>query len=106
MTFLVDTVRVDPAHADEYLNLVDGVGVPIMRDAGASLVSCCSTSQELGEDVEVLVVWSVGDHVRWNEIRKNLVLDPRWHRYGREAARLRSGGTRRFHHAAPFSPVA
>jgi hypothetical protein len=104
MALLVDTVRVDPAQADAYLALIETTAVPIMRDAGAALAACWSTSRELGEDVEVLVAWSVGDHERWNEIRKNLVLDPRWHRYGSEAARLRKGGSRRFHHAAGFSP--
>jgi hypothetical protein len=106
MLLLVDTVRVAPSRSDEYLRLIETDAVPIMRDAGATLVSCWRTSADLGEDVDILVVWSVGDHARWNETRRNLVLDPRWHRYARTAARLRNGGTRRFYERAPFSPDA
>lgn len=102
MLFLVDTIQVDPARAGDYLALVASVGAPIMADAGAPLVSCWSTAADLGEDVDVLLVWSVGDHERWNVTRKNLVLDPRWHRYAREASRMRKGGTRRFYRRAPF----
>ena len=106
MSFLVDVIQIEPAHADEYLRLVRDLGVPVMTAAGAALVACWSTARDHGEDVDVLVAWSIGDAARWNEIRKNLVLDPRWHRYGREVARLRRGGTRRIHHAADFSPDA
>jgi hypothetical protein len=106
MSFLVDVIQIDAKDADEYLRLVHDVAVPVMTAAGAALAACWSTAQDLGEDVDVLVAWSIGDPARWNEIRKNLVLDPRWHRYGREAARLRRGGTRRIYHAATFSPVA
>jgi hypothetical protein len=106
MGFLVDVIQIDALHAEEYLRLVHEVAVPVMTAAGAALAACWSTARDLGEDVDVLVAWSIGDHARWNEIRRNLVLDPRWHEYGRAAARLRRGGTRRFYHAAPFSPGA
>jgi len=104
--YLVDTVSVDPSRSDDYLRLVETSGVAIMRDAGATLVSCWSTSRKLGDQVDILLVWSVGDFATWNATRKNLVLDPRWHCYAKEAALLRSGGTRRFYEAAPFSPDA
>lgn len=104
MLLLVDVVQIDPRDADEYLRLVHELAVPVMTSAGAALAACWSTARDLGEDVDLLVAWSVGDHARWNEIRKNLVLDPRWHRYGAAAARLRRGGTRRFYHRASFSP--
>ena len=48
-----------------------------MTDAGASFVSCATTSSEIGEPVCIQVTWSFDDHVHWDEIRKNLVLDPR-----------------------------
>ena len=50
------------------------------------------------EDVDIQITWSFRDHVEWNEIRKNLVLDPRWHDFARRAAALRRGGTRRFYY--------
>jgi hypothetical protein len=105
MSYLVDVVQIDAAHADEYLQLVRDLAVPVMSDAGASLAACWSTARDLGEDVDVLVAWSIGDHARWNEIRRDLVLDPRWHRWASAAARLRRGGTRRFYHEAPFAPA-
>jgi hypothetical protein len=48
------------------------------------------------------VTWSFEDYAAWNEIRRRLVLDPRWYEYGRAVAALRSGGTRRFLHPAPL----
>jgi hypothetical protein len=103
MLYLVDTVQTDPGRADEYLELLRSSGLPIMSAAGATLAWCSSTARELGEQVEILVVWAIGDHARWNEIRKSLVLDPRWHRYGRAAALLRRGGSRRFHDGTSFA---
>jgi hypothetical protein len=76
----------------------------IMTDAGASFVSCATTSSEIGEHVFIQVVWAVGDHERWNEIRRDLVLDPRFHEYGSTVAALRVGGTRRFFTAAALAP--
>lgn len=105
MLYLVDTVQVAPPDAAEYLTLVERVAASLMADAGATLVSCWSTAVDLGEDVDVLVVWSVGDHETWNVTRRNLVLDPRWHRFARDVARLRKGGTRRFYHDAPRVPA-
>ena len=103
MLYIVDTVRTAPDAADAYLDLVRDSAVAIMRDAGAALAWCSSTARDLGEEVDIVIAWQVFDHARWNEIRRKLVLDPRWHRYGREAARLRLRGRRRFHHAAPFT---
>lgn len=97
MLYVVDSVRVAPGDADAYLALVRDVALPIMTAAGATLAWCTSTAPDLGEDVEVVVAWAAGDHARWNEIRRALVLDPSWHRYGAAAARLRRDGTRRFH---------
>ena len=96
--YLVDTVQVRPADVTPYVELVRSAGVPVMTGAGAAFVSCWTTSAELGEDVDVQVTWSFGDHTEWNEIRKNLVLDRRWHDFARRAAGLRTGGTRRFYY--------
>lgn len=104
MLLLADTIELDAARAPALLRLIHDVAVPVMTDAGAALFACWSTRADLGENVTVFVAWSVGDFARWNAIRKNLVLDPRWHRYGIEAARLWRGGTRRFFEPADFSP--
>jgi len=102
---LVDTSEVRAENVDDYLELVRDVGVAVMTDAGATFVSCATTSREVGEAVHVQVVWAFDDHERWNEIRRNLVLDPRWYEYGARAATLRTGGTRRFYTPAPLSSL-
>jgi hypothetical protein len=101
---LVDTVEVEPQHVAAYLEVVRTMGMAVMTDAGAAFVSCATTSSEIGELVFIQVVWEVGDHVRWNEIRRDLVLDPRFHEYGSTLAALRVGGTRRFFTTAPLAP--
>jgi hypothetical protein len=105
MAYVVDTAHVEPADADEYLRIVETECVPVMTDAGAGFVSCWSTSGELGEEVSIKTIWSFADHVEWNEIRKNMVLDPRWYGYSEKIDRLRTGGTRRFFYPASFSPL-
>jgi hypothetical protein len=102
---LVDTVEVEPARLDEYLEVVRTLGVPVMTGAGATLETCGTTPQGMGEPVTVLVVWSFEDYEHWNDIRRRLVLDPRWYDYARAAARLRAGGTRRFFTPTSFSPA-
>jgi hypothetical protein len=104
MVHLVDTVEVEPGRLDEYLRAVEHLGVPVMTDAGASFVACATTAADLGEAITVQVTWSFSDHEQWNEIRRALVLDPRWHEYGGRLAALRTGGTRRFFHPVAFSP--
>jgi hypothetical protein len=94
--YIVDTIQVRPDDLDGYVALVHEVALPVMTGAGATFVSCLATSPALGEDVDVQVTWSFRDHVEWNEIRKNLVLDRAWHDLARRAAALRTGGTRRF----------
>jgi len=94
---VVDTVEVDPDRAGDYLELIGTLGVTVMTDAGATLVSCATTSAEIGEPVSVQVVWGCDGYPAWNEIRMHLVLDPRWHELGSRAAALRRGGTRRFY---------
>jgi len=102
MMHLVDTVEVEPERVTEYLGVVGSLGMAVMTDAGASFVSCGTTSSEIGERVHVQVVWGFDDHVQWNEIRKNMVLDPRYHEYGAAVASLRVGGTRRFFTLTPL----
>jgi hypothetical protein len=105
LVYLVDTVQLDPQVVDEYMLTIESVGVPIMTGAGSAFVSCWATSTELGEDVSVVTVWSFEDHVAWNQIRKNLVLNPDWYEYSGRLARLRTGGNRRFYYPASFSPL-
>jgi hypothetical protein len=98
--YIVDTVQVRPEDRDAYVALVHGTAVPVMTRAGAGFVSCLATSPALGEDVDVQVTWSFPDHVAWNEIRKNLVLDRDWHALAHSTRQLRAGGTRRFYYPA------
>ncbi len=100
MVYLVDTVQLAAGDVDAYVELVTELQVPVMTEAGAAFVSCRATSPELGPEVDVQTTWSFADHASWNEIRKNLVLDPGWHRFAAAAAALRRGGTRRFYHPA------
>jgi hypothetical protein len=106
MMHLVDTVEVEPEHVDRYLELVGTLGMAVMTDAGATFVSCATTPGGLGEPLHVQVAWSCVDFVHWNEIRKNMVLDPRYHEYGSMATSLRVGGTRRFFVPVTLSPSA
>jgi len=99
--YMVDTIQVPPSRVDAYVALVHGVAVPVMTRAGATFESCRTTSPALGEDVDVQVTWSFADHVEWNLIRKNFVLDPAWHDLAARAVALRTGGTRRFYYPAP-----
>ena len=101
---LVDTVEVEPGDVDRYLDLVATMGMAVMSEAGATFVSAATTSSEVGERIHIQVVWAFDDFVHWNEIRKNMVLDPRYHEYGNRAASLRVGGTRRFFTMATFAP--
>ena len=96
--YIVDTVQVKPDDLDAYVALVHRTAVPVMTRAGAGFVSCWATSPKLGEDVDVQVTWSFPDHVQWNEVRKNLVLDQEWHALAGSAAALRQGGARRFYY--------
>jgi hypothetical protein len=106
MVHLVDTVEVDAADADQYLAVIETLGVPVMTGAGASFVSCSTTAPDLGEPVRIQVVWAFEDHDHWNDIRKNLVLDAHWYEYGDQIAALRTSGTRRFYYPVSFGAPA
>ena len=103
MPFVVDTVEVPPEHLASYLDAVAQIGLPVMTDAGAVFVSCATTSVDIGENVDVQIVWSFDDHDQWNVIRKNLVLDARWYEYAQRISALRTGGTRRFYQPVVFA---
>ena len=98
---IVDTSIVPAERAAAFLDLVRERIVPVMTDAGATLLSCIATSPAIDEDVRVLLTWWVADHAAWNVVRRNFFIDPRWHAMCAEAAMLRIGGDRRF-----FYPVA
>lgn len=103
MAYVVDTVQVEPADVETYLQVVETCGIAIMEEAGARFVSCWTTARDIGELVEVLTAWTFENHEHWNEIRRNLVLDPRWFDYSTRLSELWKGGTRRFYYATPFS---
>jgi hypothetical protein len=106
MMQLVDTVEVEPGDVDDYLEILRGPGMTVMTDAGATFVSCATTSSEVGERVHIQVVWGFEDFEQWNEIRRNMVLDPRWYDYAQRAASLRVGGTRRFYAPTTVVPLS
>lgn len=99
--FLVDTVSVDPARVDEYVEVLRTRVVPLMTGAGAAYESCRVTAAGIGEPVEVQVTWSFADLVAWNAIRCALVVDPRYYECAASLASLRTGGTRRFLEPVP-----
>ena len=105
MVYVVDTVQVDAENADEYLRIVETMGVPVMQEAGARFISCWGSSKDLGEPVNIKTIWACDDHVEWNEIRKNMVLNPRWFEYSDRISALWTGGSRRFYYPADFSPL-
>lgn len=102
MPYVVDTIELEPPGVALFLEVVEHLGLPVMTDAGASFVSCATTSAYLGENVDVQIVWAFDDHAHWNVIRRNLVLDPRWYEYARQMAALRRGGSRRFFYRVDF----
>jgi hypothetical protein len=104
MPYVVDTIELEPTCLAPFLEVVEQLGLPVMTEAGASFVSCAATSADLGETVDVQIVWGFDDHAQWNVIRRNMVLDPRWYEYARQMAALRRGGSRRFFYPVAFSP--
>ena len=100
---LVDEQQVAAADVAEFVALVHEQGVPLMEAAGAVFV-LCDAAPDLGDDVDVLTVWSFGDFVEWNRIRRALMFDPRYGAYAAELARLRRGGTRRFYPGDGIDP--
>jgi hypothetical protein len=97
---LVDVHRVAPADVDELVTLVREQVVPTMEAAGTTFVAC-EFAPDLGDDTEVLTMWSCAGFVEWNTIRRNLMFDPRYHAYSAVLARLRRGGSRRFYADEP-----
>lgn len=93
---IVDTSTVAPADHERFLALVRDEVVPVMTDAGVECLSVLASSPEIGEDVEVQVTWRVADHQAWNVARRDFFMDPRWHAASATAAKLRTGGKRRF----------
>jgi hypothetical protein len=92
---LVDQHQVAPADVAEFVAVLREQVRPAMEDAGAELV-VCDVGPELGDAVDVRSEWACAGFVAWNEIRRNLMFDPRYHSYSAALAALRRGGTRRF----------
>ena len=103
MIFLVDTVVVEPGHVDAYLALLESQVKPLMVRSGATFESCRTTSPTFGRPVDIQVTWSCADNAAWNEIRRDLVLDPGYYEYAEALRALRIGGTRRFYRPAEQS---
>jgi len=96
---LVDHHEVAATDVEELVAVVHQQGVPLMEAAGATFV-LCDAAPDVGDDVDVLTVWSFRDFVEWNHIRRNLMFDARYGPYATALARLRRGGTRRFYASA------
>jgi Stress responsive A/B Barrel Domain len=101
---LVDQHQVAPDDVDELVALVREQVRPTMEAAGATFVSC-DVGPALGDDVDVLTVWACADFTAWNDIRRNLMFDPRYHAAGAALHRLRRGGTRRFYADERMAPA-
>ncbi len=98
---IVDTLAVAPSDQVAMLELLRDEGVPILRRAGLELVSCRSTSPDLGEDVLIQVTWKAADHEHFNRVRFAFVTDPAWRDYASKASKLWRSGTRRFFYPSP-----
>lgn len=96
MILLVDTVTVPAARSAEYVEALRSRAVPLMTEAGASLERLAAGDADLTDAVTVEVSWSVRDFAEWNEVRRTLVLDPRYYELALELSSMRTGGTRRF----------
>lgn len=103
---IVDTASVSPDDAVRYAQLIRDKLAQVMHDAGAPMIALRATSDKLGEDVLVQVVWRTDDHAMWNRVRRNFFMDPRWHAAWSEIAPLRRGGTRRFYYPLIEGPEA
>jgi hypothetical protein len=99
---IVDTLAVAPSDHLAMLELLRGEGVPTLRRAGLQLVSCRSTSPDLGEEVLIQLTWAVADHAQYNQVRFAFVTDPAWREFSDKARKLRRGGTRRFYYPSPI----
>jgi hypothetical protein len=102
---LVDVHHVAPRDVDELIRLLQESVRPVMEAAGARFVTC-DRAPDVGGDVDVRTEWSFADFVAWNDIRRALMFDPRYHSYSTALARLRRGGTRRFYSDAPLAAAA
>lgn len=98
---IVDTFQVAPSDQLVMLELLRDEGVPTLRRAGLELVTCHSTSPDLGEDVLIQVTWKVADHPQYNQARFAFVTDPAWRAYTDKASKFWRGGTRRFFYPSP-----
>lgn len=94
---MVDTVDVEPAAADDYMETLQTEMAPILERAGATFEQCLCTRSDIGQPVSVMVRWSVPDVAAWNVVRKNLVLDAEWYACAERLRTMRLGGKRRFY---------
>lgn len=101
---VVDVHHVAPADLDVLLAIVREQVVPTMEAAGATFVAC-DVAPDLGDDGEVRTEWACADFVAWNEIRRRLMFDTRYHGYGATLSALRRGGTRRFYVDGMLDPA-
>jgi hypothetical protein len=99
---IIDTLAVAPSDQMLLLELLRDEGVPILRRAGLELVSCRSTSPDLGEDVLIQLTWRAADHAHYNQIRFAFVTDPAWRAFAGKASKLWRGGARRFFYPSPI----
>src|SRR3954447_15113114 len=93
---VVDVHHVEPVDVDALLVILREQVLPTMQAAGATFVAC-DVAPEVDDDGEVRTEWACADFVAWNEIRRRLMFDARYHAYGPALAALRRGGTRRFY---------
>lgn len=92
---LVDQHQVAGPDVEQFVALMREQVRSTMEDAGAEFVAC-DVAPDLGDDVDVRTEWACADFAAWNAIRRNLMLDRRYHANSAALTALRRGGTRRF----------
>ncbi len=105
MLYVEEDLIVSPPDTERYLSWFEQAVLPGARRRGLALVGCWHTPADIGEDVRIVVLWSVRDWGHWDEARRQLMSDPGMPQMVKEARTLRKGGMRKFLLPAKLSPL-
>ncbi len=105
MILMVESVDVDPADTDAYLDAFERLYLPGATQRGMELVACWHTPREIGEDVTVTVVFRLESWATWEQARNAGVGDPSMPEWIQTRRALMKRGNRRFAEPAAFSPL-
>ena len=104
MIYLVDDIIVAPEDTEKYLELLQTVYLPDASRRDLELVACWHTPTDIGEDVNILIIWALRDWKHWDQVRHDSVMDLSMWAWVDQIKALRKGGTRRFFLPTEFSP--